>query len=250
LIVMLIFNQPIRPQWHWILPSATTTIAATCTFASAWGMHKLSRCMILPAHIRPSSPRDGLQHDKAIKISLALHNTVDDVHDVHHDSLHAYIFDTRDNEKKYFQDLSDEDKQNRPFIIMYQGNNVNFCNLNIENQHGLLQNLRNACTYNNACLQPLVVCFTYPNVGYSDGSFLTFSGLAHYCMSVFNCMRKKGVPAEHIIHYGHSIGGVVATKVVADLHRKGIRTHLRCDRSIMRLDGALPDLLINRNDHP
>lgn len=91
-----------------------------------------------------------------------------------------------------------------------------------------------------------VITFTYRDVGASTGKFKNIQDLGNDITAIVNYLCNQGIPAHNIVCYGHSLGGVAAVDAVNELHKNGIKCHLRLDRSIAHIDGFIPDRFVSR----
>lgn len=83
-----------------------------------------------------------------------------------------------------------------------------------------------------------IIGFNPPGVGLSPG---TTNDLEHYCAalrSVINNICANGIPAENILVVGHSLGGAIAAKVIADLQQEDKNVRLFADRTMKSISDA------------
>lgn len=92
--------------------------------------------------------------------------------------------------------------------------------------------------------QATVVCFDYPNVGNSKGACSSQSDLIEAGMKQVQRLFVKGVPADKITLYGHSLGGAIATIVAARCHQQKRPVSVINDRSFSSV-GDVPASFIN-----
>jgi len=197
---------------------------------------RVLRTLVLPAHEYGNGARDVCRHGIPVDASTMLDY-----------QLYALCLDRA--HEITFNDLSHADMHYGTFIILFQGNGVPTCRDNVV--YNYAENiLRGAASENR---NSYVLRFTYRNVGASTGTFRTIDDLYKDGRAVCNYLiNTHGIPAEHIICYGHSIGGAIATRVVADMHAHTPpkRCYLRGDRAIAYIDGFFPDRIIPREYMP
>jgi len=115
------------------------------------------------------------------------------------------------------------------FIIKFNGNYM------------LYQYNLDSYIYDANKLQCNLIVFNYRGVGNSKKppeSILSFQDLVTDGIAQVNRLRSNGVPANHIVLDGLSLGGAIATMVASYFHDHGFPVYLWNDRSFAKLSGA------------
>lgn len=89
----------------------------------------------------------------------------------------------------------------------------------------------------------VVLAFNYPGVGSSTGHLRSSQVLEDAVLAELDVLLSWGIAPENIKVRGHSLGGGVASRVVAYAHTLGLPLYLFNDRSYARLTGAIQGYL-------
>jgi pimeloyl-ACP methyl ester carboxylesterase len=80
-----------------------------------------------------------------------------------------------------------------------------------------------------------VIGFNPPGVGMSPGATHSQDDICAALKSIVDNLHNNGVPAQHIMLVGHSLGAAIAARVAAQFHEVDKRVKLFADRTMMSI---------------
>ncbi|MBA3661137.1 MAG: hypothetical protein H0W64_05395 [Gammaproteobacteria bacterium] len=122
-------------------------------------------------------------------------------------------------------------KKNSPYVVY-------LCGMRGSYTHKIKQYQQRAEQYGHTA-----ICFNYTNVGNSTGEVYNEKQLINDGKAQVQRLLDLNIPANKITLYGLSLGGAIATLIVSQFQKRGLRIRLINDRSFSKLSEALPQQL-------